>query len=1503
MIRQSRPDVMDLIPRARSRSRSLSMSSDITPASAAGGANSMVPPASPAHFTGMVPEAAYIAASAATQIVTSDHESFFQTLSAEGIVKPGPPTILVTTDALRLVNQFLDYLLWSVLLVGKSTALKLLRPAVTEVLKSRLAREAIASAEAELEEYLGEADEEELEQGLPDAEEFDIERIWKKARLRCMIYSSLGDLEEDDDEDYQESEYSSNGLDQYGRNVGSSAGVTPAVAIFLTSILEFIGEQTLLVAGHATVARFSQARIAAAAEDGDGEYEPVDRPSVEELDMEKVALNPVLGRMWRQWKKLLRGPTASGQMVSRAPSNRRDSRRQSTISTVSIQSVLETKSDTPGSVSPNPPPSRKSDDGKTSPAEEPQQIPQNVKSGLRKLASSEMLGNSPLTPIPETPGHADSSKMPMPDMEAMKHEIISGIPDFPRPASMTTLPSRHPLAFVFPFANAPPKERKSACVKEEQQEEEKPVERAPIRRARSNSLPLPGAFPFSAEDVDFPLSPLAPLSPMSLINLPVKNEDDEDDIVTPVPEKAPQFPETSVQQEMDLESIAELDEPGTDIDDEAGETSTIDSFVIHETAEATATTPTFYRAQSVRIISTGSAPVGFTITDRGSSSTISTVRDKSIAEEERAPESQTRVNREEVDHSAEEIGIARTSDVSIPPTALPTPVQSPIATENAGVQVEEAALARRPSIESSGESSGSAAPKDIAKERRRRSKYYIPASAPNAPDFYPENHSQEEIAEHLKLRNNTSKSRISQILHVQTDTTSPSLSALAARKSAREELLDLYSHDPEREEEEEEGGDEPEPVKRQTKPARSLRGASPFGSPDLPQTAPSGHSDSSESLAGRSHSSSAMSTDRRQYSSFDMPRPASNRDTTTTPTSNQERAGVRVWTPPATPDTAKGGRFKATLNKKGHGQSNSISSQTSVKIKNLISGGRPTTAEEKRQGGPNDWDNESAYSDTHASKIDEKERSFEQLINSGTTLQYTLTPDNVKRIDLEIASNNSRKGSGDSGRAVKGSENKYVVVPSNAPSSIAQSQQLPSRSNSQRTRPLTTIASEEFEDTVPDIPSRSARSPRSPPRTANSETIKFFPPRSTSTVSGNMVSAPPQRGASLYPINTSGRPNGPATVGKPPLSPQSPKSASINTAARSPLIPRRPTAGSIDEPRSLRSVSSATKLVARAPQPATADSTLALIDFFRNTPPPPVEAPTVQIPTPARTSYKSVMDPKYNATQDSMGSTAERSATSSYNSQADLIKKPEAPLSSPRIPQRPQTDHGPPRKQVRVRDPYAIDSDSEEEELDEEEEELFGRRRRGPPKQEESLAEFLMNAEPPPESPAPSQKSFPSQPLKKKSSAAQLIGRFRSASKSKKISKSNVSAPLEARPQPGNKYGSVNGSSTSIPARKHMPLSVKDDGFQPRAQSSGGPLNYGISSAPSNYHAMPMPPVRKPMFQPRDAKTYNADSDSSGLADFLRYTGPPVTLEPAAPTSGEKFKGGNGGKKKRGIAV
>ncbi|KAF3910749.1 hypothetical protein ABW21_db0209812 [Orbilia brochopaga] len=1417
-------------PRARSRSRSLSMSSD-TAISTSG-----TSPSTPGPLTHVLPEAAYIATSAATQIVTSDHESFFQTLCTEGIVKPGPPTIIVTPDALRLVNQFLDYLLWSILSVGRTTNLKALPTAVTEVLKSRLAREAIASAEAELEEYLGDADDEDLADGLSEGDEFDVDQIWRKARLRCMIYSSLGDLEEDDEDIYADSMRStSSPLEHYAR-MASTAVVTPAVAIFLTSILEFIGEQTLLVAGHATVARFSQARIAAAAEEGtDGHYEAVDRPSVEELDMEKVALNPVLGRMWRQWKKLLRGPAGS-QIASRAPS-RRDSRRQSSISTVSIQSVLESKAN----AGPRDFSTKESDLDTASQTED--QIPANVKSGLRRLASAEVLLSSPLTPIPETPGTADSTaanKIAISDLTTLKNDQASPIPEFARPTSMTTLPS-HPSSFIFPFSK---QYRDSILVAVKEG-----VDEHPPRHIRANSLPNPGAFPFTIEDLSFPKVPLS-LKPK-----------DEDDVATPVPQKAPEFlaPRSKDQ---DVVSIAETEGTAADMDDDAGEVCTLDSFVVHETAEAT--TPTFYKAQSVRIISTCSAPVGFEIGERKSSSTICTLRDETKTDGT-ARNTESPIDRQAIVHSADEIGIAKTSDISIPPTALPTPVQSPIVNDKTiNELIPDVPSDGRKSTDSGAESSGSTS-KDIAKQRRRRSKYYTPAPAPNAPDAFPESQSTAEVTQHEeKTQAAEAKPESAEVVSTEDEQ--------SGRKSAREELLDLYSQDPEFDD------DEPAPVKRQTKPtSRSLRVASPLGSPGLSQTSKSAHSESSESLVGRS------SAERRQYPSLDLPRPSSNRDVTT-PTSTQERAGVRMWTPPATPDGAKG-RYKATINKttsKGHGQSNSISSQTSVKLKNFITG-RPTTAEEKRAGNRGDWDNESAISDTHThgSKVDDKERNFEQLINSGTTLQYTLTPDNVKRIDLEIAS--SRKGSGESGRT-KTPVDRYggTSTPSNS------SPPQPKRSNSQKSRPLTTIASEEQEDSVPEIPSKVSRSPPSTQSgAANAEGIKFFPPR-TRSASGAM-SQPPPRGASLNAINTSVKSKAtPLPIAHGPVSPiDSPRSA---TTIRSGVIPRRPTTGSLNssysapvpEIRSLRSADSKSRLIARAPQLATADSTLALIDFFRNTPPPPGSSGSSSASTSRTTPYKSVMDPKFNgpsSTQGSMTSIAEKSTSlSSFHSQADLIKKPEPSQRSPRILQRPQTEGGPGRKQVRIKDPYIIESEDEDESL-------FSRPGRTL-RHEESLVDFLMNV-PPPESPAPSQTSFTQKPLKKKSSAAQLIGRLRSGSRSSmKINKSTVSSPVEARQPPKLSNGGIH-----IPPRKHTPLPVKtvmEEPFTPRAKSSGGAS------------AMTMPASLRKMHQARDPKALAPDSDLSGLATFLKYTDPPETPPPAVFGKEDKR---SLGKKKRGVVA
>ena len=244
--------------------------------------------------------------------MTNDHDSQSNSWFDQHGIEPSGETALVAPAALKLVNRFLDQLLFNFLAVSKSTSLASLRPAVTEVLKPKLAKDAINGAEQELHEYLGDGDDEELmafHNGLESSGDWDLELIWKRTRLRCMVYSSLGDMEEEDEDFWTERE------NLEASSASNPGVVSPAVAIFLTSILEFMGEQVLVVAGQTAYQRL---RTKLEKEARDGTSTPADiaeRVVVDENDTERVALDRTLGRLWRGWKKRIRSPTTSISMA------------------------------------------------------------------------------------------------------------------------------------------------------------------------------------------------------------------------------------------------------------------------------------------------------------------------------------------------------------------------------------------------------------------------------------------------------------------------------------------------------------------------------------------------------------------------------------------------------------------------------------------------------------------------------------------------------------------------------------------------------------------------------------------------------------------------------------------------------------------------------------------------------------------------------------------------------------------------------------------------------------------------------------------------------------------------------------------------------------------------------------------------------------------------------------------------------------------------------------
>lgn len=301
----------DLAVHTGRASRSHSISSDRP--SLTGFGNLLSPP------TSVTPDPAFIAASAASQIVTNDHDSLADTWFDQHGIEPSGETALVAPPALKLVNRFLDQLLFNFLSISRSTSLGSLRPAVSEVLKPKLAKDAISGADQELHEYLGGGEDEELlafHNGLEPGSDWDLELVWKRTRLRCMVYSSLGDMEEEDEDYYTDQEQLDGPPGSNSNRFSNNPGVvSPAVAIFLTSILEYMGEQVLIVAGQAAYHRLRAKHEREEREGTSTPSEIADRVVVEESDMERVALDRTLGRLWRGWKKRIRSPTNSISMT------------------------------------------------------------------------------------------------------------------------------------------------------------------------------------------------------------------------------------------------------------------------------------------------------------------------------------------------------------------------------------------------------------------------------------------------------------------------------------------------------------------------------------------------------------------------------------------------------------------------------------------------------------------------------------------------------------------------------------------------------------------------------------------------------------------------------------------------------------------------------------------------------------------------------------------------------------------------------------------------------------------------------------------------------------------------------------------------------------------------------------------------------------------------------------------------------------------------------------
>lgn len=289
-----------------SRSRSTSISSD----SQISRTSLLSPPP-------VFPAPAFVSSSAASEFISANQEYSAVGSADDEEGSDIDDNALVTPGALSLLNGFLDHLLFNILAAAKSTKLGCIRPALADVLRPRFAKQVISAVDDELSDYIDDLDgnREFKNNSRKCARGFDLIRAWKLARLRCMVYTRLGDLEEDDEREY----ILNDGLgetDGFPGKFASSIDIAPATAVFLTSVIEYIGEQALTLAGKASRARLSARDSIDLKELEKSATEWSNRLVVEDADMERLALNSTLGRLWRTWRRRVR-PAKLSRTLSR----------------------------------------------------------------------------------------------------------------------------------------------------------------------------------------------------------------------------------------------------------------------------------------------------------------------------------------------------------------------------------------------------------------------------------------------------------------------------------------------------------------------------------------------------------------------------------------------------------------------------------------------------------------------------------------------------------------------------------------------------------------------------------------------------------------------------------------------------------------------------------------------------------------------------------------------------------------------------------------------------------------------------------------------------------------------------------------------------------------------------------------------------------------------------------------------------------------------------------
>ncbi|KAG7113811.1 hypothetical protein HYQ44_008513 [Verticillium longisporum] len=1359
------PPASRRLPRSRSESFSSDRPSTIM------GHSLMSPPLS------VSPEAAFIAASAASQIVTNDHDSHADTWYDQHGIEPAGETALVSPGALKLVNSFLDQLLFNFLQVSRATTLTALRPAVSEVLKPKLAKDAINNADEELREYLGGADEDEFAapRGTDSLRDWDVELVWKRTRLRCMVYSSLGDMEEEDEDFYTEQENLEPGAEEQGSEI-----ISPAVAIFLTSILEFMGEATLVLAGQAAYNRM-RTNFERSLKDGSKSHNDIaDRIVVEELDMERVALDRTLGRLWRAWKKRIRSPIPD--TPRRFSQSSRGHFRQGSSPSETARALDRTEETESGF--------------KEKALEEKEPAMDRVEEFVKASA------------IPLPVGDHDVDEIEVPGLISYSDDEGDGDEEdddkerrAPRPKSM--------MIFSQIFTNALPSPTWS--------QPRTPLSPIPSSRKRSNSLPTPAPSPYD--------SPAAKRPKVEAIPSKLADEVDVDS-------------DKAISTETITEAVESTEGPALatqPLTEPLTEDSPVSPSISDDSAEATA------KQQNEQV------------------STSEAVQESISVDQEQAP---PEFGRRSSKRMSRIIGSAAVASTAVAAAAAATAAATAGATEEKPLQQQQSPKAQdtsdgeidevedfteEPQILTSARVSFAGRSSPSVSDSSK-----VPSINTNIPQRTPSVHSARVIdvvgpkspigrsrtpsAEGSERIRPTSLSRRSSVhtppvveekpRPAPIDTLMRNAGPAPGARSPAERLTRRQGTNLSISEAEE----EPDYVPNRDGTPMTLASRYAPQTPDELQTQ---FEESDQPIFG--------SAVRQPGSPRQEHCPATTKVTILTTTDSSNAFGTyKASSPPRkSPGLPRSqtDRSREEPYSASHGHTTSIG-VVSVERQSL---GResPERARQIHTSGSSGSSNAGKIRPLRTSeeskgspRVENVARNFEELIQSDQTIQYTLTPENMR----DVKPSRSAQNSPVAGPKSRRSEDVRVA---DRERSQPSSNTAVKRSGS--TSRATGLNSHPVSELKPNA-KPTGYIPRAPPN-ANTNRSKSGGPQARD------ARVPRESMIDFADFIRSTGPTG--ENGPAPLR---------NGNGQVPSVKN-----SIDS-RRVSSNSNRPRLQARDAAVDSREDNSDLIDFIRRGPPSSHNNPRI----PRHVApFRSTMDSdqmtgaiggkaidaslpniRYSQASTNVTDVTMPSVQSSVNSQSALIK------NNRQNDVIDEEEFMPKRTQRRVKDPYAIDFSDEEDEDD-----LDGPPK-PPQKQEESLADFLRNYQPPPEPVV--QTPLANRP-KKKASAPSLIGRFtrgiNHGSQSQAATNGGAQASLaEPRSSSSRQVGGALG---------HIPIQVS----MPPGYDQYGPIDGTRQPATQSSGRVPMK-----KYEPREASS--AVTRTSDLASFLRDSEPPPQLNP-----------------------